>query len=82
MIEKLSLKIESVWTMAASILFCYERSTIETLAANTVQLRELPSLLPVCYVQGTSMRKHAQLAQTLLKPPLLKGRKSVCILCP
>lgn len=58
MVKKLPLKIENiVWTMAPSILFCPARSTIETLATNTLQLRELPSLLPVittvCWARGT-----------------------------
>lgn len=38
MVKKLPLKIENrVWTMAPAILFCPARSTIETLATNTLQ---------------------------------------------
>lgn len=47
MIKILSLKIDRVWTMAASILFCLARSSAETLA----EIHSNAQSCQVCYLQ-------------------------------
>ena len=72
-LKKLSEKMKRVRTMAASILFHPAKAAVETVATNSLQLWELPSLLPVIttvWVRDTCRRKYCK--QPFRSPPFLK----------